>query len=305
MINKITLSIIIVNFNTETFLINCLNSVKSSDFPKNKLEIIVIDNNSKVNPSDYLKKQFPKVKFIINDKNEGFAKANNKAIKYAKGSYVLFLNPDTILPPKVLSVLIQFMEKNKLVGVSTARVELENGTIDDSCHRGFPTPWNSFCHFSGLNKIMPLSKIFNGYHLGYKNMEIPHEIDSCSGAFMLVRKKAGEQVGWFDEDYFWYGEDIDFCFKVKNNNWKIYFIPAEIVLHFKGVASGIKKHSSAIASASSETRLLATHARFEVMRIFYEKHYKNKYPKFLKNLIFTGIKIKEILTVCLQKVNHN
>lgn len=305
MTQKIILSIIIVNFNTEAFLVNCLKSVKNGDFPKNGLEVIVIDNYSLVNPENLLKKQFPLVKFIRNKNNEGFAKANNKAISLAKGQYILLLNPDTVLSESVLNVLVNFMEKNKSAGVVTPRVELEDGTIDDSCHRGFPTPWNAFCHFSGLGSIFTLSTVLNGYHLGYRDMEISHEIDSCSGAFMLIRRSAGEETGWLDEDYFWYGEDIDFCFKVKNKNWKIYFVPQEKIVHLKGAASGIKRHTKAISSASDDTRTLATRARFEVMRIFYRKHYNNKYPAFIRNLIFSGIKIKEILTVSMQKFNQN
>lgn len=292
------LSIIIVNFNTREFLENCIKSIDR--FSGNlDFEIIVIDNASAEELR--IKNWKLKIKLIKNKKNIGFAAANNQGIKQAKGDYILLLNPDTLVQDKVLSLMINFMEQNPRVGISTCRVNLVNGELDDACHRGFPAPWNAFCQFSGLSAIFSSSKSLNGYHLGFRDLDKTHEIDACAGAFMLVRRSTGREVKWLDEDYFWYGEDIDFCFRVKEAGWKIMFIPDVSITHYKGISGGIKEHSQHLTTADRETKLMATKARFEVMRIFYHKHYKDKYPFWLSELVFMTIRFKKYLNLSKYK----
>lgn len=298
------LSIIIVNYNTYKFLDKCLSSIrKYGGLDPKDYEIFVVDNFSSDGSVNKIVKDHREVNLIQNKSNTGFAKANNLAIKKSKGKYVLILNPDTVITYNSLKILLDFISREKKPGIVSPKLELPDGTIDDACHRGFPSPWNAFCHFSGLSKLFPSSLRFNGYHLGYKNLRSIHEIDSCSGAFMLVDRAAGAKLGWFDEDYFWYGEDLDFCYRMKEINRKIIFNPDVTVIHYKGVSSGIKKHSQSISEADNATRLTATKARFDVMRIFYRKHYISKYPFFVRHLILAGIKIKEIIALNKYKLN--
>lgn len=291
---KIDLSIVIVGFNTKTFLKDCLQSIEVSKKNGFEWEIIVVDNSSSDDSLEMLKNEFSKVVVIANRENLGFSSANNIGMKKAKGRLVLFLNPDTILPSDVLATMIKFMDSNPDVGVSSPRLELTNGDLDEASHRGFPTPWNSITHFSGIRRAFPKSRLFAGYTKGWllddKN---PHEVDSVVGAFFLVRRKAGEQVGWWDEDYFWYGDELDFCYRLKEKGWKVMYVPEVTVLHYKGVAGGIKSHSRSISTASKETRLKAARSSTEAMRIFYKKHYLKKYPTLVGWLVLTGIGIIE------------
>lgn len=296
------LSIIIVSFNTYKFLKDCIQSILKKEGSLD-FEIIVVDNASTDGTVEKLKTknlEF-RVKIIENKKNIGFAAANNQGIKQAKGDYILLLNPDTIIRHNVLSDMINFMEKNPKVGAATCRVNLTNGELDDACHRGFPTPWNAFCHFVGMGRFFPKSKLFNGYHMGFCNLDKIHEIDACAGAFMMIRRRVGEQVKWLDEEYFWYGEDLDFCFRIKLAGWKIMFVSTCQITHYKGVSGGIKEHSQHLTTADKETKLLATKARFDVMRIFYKKYYKSRYPAWLTALVFTVIKLKEYLNLLRYK----
>jgi len=286
-------SIVIVNFNTYSYLIQTLTSIYNSELRPDSFEIIVVDNASSDHSLLPIKKNYPGVNLIINKDNIGFARANNQAVKNAHGEFILFLNPDTIILKETISTVLDFMQRHKEIGVATCKVILPTGKIDDACHRGFPTPWNALCYFTGLSSMFSKSNFFNGYHLGYKDMDKIHEIDSCAGAFMLVRKIAGDQIGWFDEDYFWYGEDLDFCYRIKKAGWKICYIPKVQIVHYKGVASGIKKHSQKISSANRKIKLLATKARFDVMEIFYKKHYQKTYPNWLTATVLFGIKIKK------------
>jgi len=291
MSEKVDLSIIIVSYNTKDFLKKCLESLNSDD------EIIVVDNNSSDGSVEMVKRiktsKTQNIKIIGNKKNLGFAKANNIGLRKSSGRYILFLNPDTIVQKDTLKTMIKFMDENPKVGAATCRVELTNGQLDQACHRGFPTVWNAFCYFSGLEKLFPKSKIFAGFSLSYLPLDKIHEIDSGVGAFLIVRREAGEPLGWFDEDYFWYGEDLDFCYRLKQKGWKIMFVPTTKIIHWKGAASGIKKHSQKISPAKKQTKIKATKASVKVMRIFFDKHYQKKYPRFVYWLVMLGVSLLE------------
>jgi GT2 family glycosyltransferase len=287
-------SIIIVSYNTRGVLLDCLKSIYQNA-GEVSFEVIVVDNASKDGTEDEITKlKYPNFTYIQNKQNLGFSKANNAGIKKSKGRYVLFLNPDTKLYKDTFPEMVNFMDKTKDCAAATCKVLLPNGKIDDASHRGFPTPWNSFTHFSGLAKIFPKSKIFNGYNLGNLDLAKIHEIDVLAGAFMMVGRQAGEKVGWWDEDYFFYGEDIDFCYMLKQNGWKIYYVPTCSILHLKGVSGGLKKVSKEITTADKETKKRASKARFAAMRIFYKKHYEDKYPWILTRLVYLGIFLKQL-----------
>jgi GT2 family glycosyltransferase len=191
--------------------------------------------------------------------------------------------------------MYEFMERHKDVGAASCKLVLGSGKLDYSCHRGFPTPENAFFYFfTPFAKIFPRTKLFTGYTQGWKLSDPkPHEVDAISGAFFLVRKKAADEVGWWDEDYFWYGEDLEFCYNLKEKGWRVMFLPNITTLHHKGVTSGIKGHSRSISSASRETKLRSVVASTDVMRIFYKKHYEEKYPKLVSFIVFTGIALLE------------
>lgn len=298
---EVDVSIVIVNYNARDFLQECVRSIFSVVSKAISYEIIIVDNASTDESAHMVRKEFgDKVILIASKENLGFSKGNNLGIKKTTGRYVLFLNPDTVMREHTLETMVQFMDTNEQAGAATCFVRLEDGTLDDGAHRGFPTPWNAFCYFSGIAKLFPKSQLFNGYNLGFRNLERLHEIDALVGAFMFVRREAGEQVGWWDEDFFFYGEDLDFCYKLRERGWKIYFIPTVDILHYKGVSGGIKKHSEDISTADRETKKRATSERFRAMKLFYKKHYMVKYPPVVTWLVFLAIDMK--LRMSLKKV---
>jgi len=294
---RVDVSIVIVSFNTRDLTIECIGSVVRT-IKKSSYEVIVVDNNSEddsVKEISNFKFQISNFKLIKNKENVGFSRANNIGVKEASGRFVLFLNSDTVVYGNTIDGMVEFMDRNKDAGAATCFVRLPNGKLDDAAHRGFPTPWRALSHFSGSSKIFKKSKLFAGYSLGHLDLNKTHEIDALAGAFMLVRREAGEQVGWWDEDFFWYGDDLDFCYRLKGKQWKIYFVPEFEILHYKGASGGIKKHSKHISTANSEIRKKAHEARFSAMKIFYEKHYKNKYPNIVRNLVLSGISLKKTI----------
>lgn len=296
--NKVDVSIIIVSYNTKELLVDCIKSVVKTT-QAFSFEVIVVDNNSSDGSAEEVEQEFKKddrILVIKNPDNSGFSAANNIGVKKSHGRYVLFLNPDTVVHEKTIDGMIMFMDETPDCGASTCFLRMPNGELDDAAHRGFPTPWRSFAYFSGLAKTFPKSKLFAGYNLTYLDLKQTHEIEALAGAFMLVRREAGEEVKWWDEDYFFYGEDLDFCFNLKKKGWKIYFVPTYEILHYKGAAGGMKKTSQNVTKASPETKKRAVDARFNAMKIFYNKNYRKKYPAFVTWLVMSGINTKAFLT---------
>lgn len=276
------LSIIILSYNVKQLLLNCLKSIKNKNW-----QIIVVDNASADGSVEAVKEKYGnpstslRVDLIENRSNLGFAAGNNEGVKIAKAPVILFLNPDTIIVNGAIQKSYEYLTSNPDIGALTCRVELPDGKLDYSCHRGFPTPWNSFCYFTGLAKAFPKSSIFAGYTATHLDTNKSHEIDCATGAFLMVRKIAGDQINWWDKDYFWNGEDIEFCYQLKMKNWKIFYYSEEKIIHFKG------------SSAKQEKNKTVSHG-ISAMEIFYKKHYYKKYPLLFRDLVLLGINMLEI-----------
>lgn len=299
MTNSPDLSIVILNFNVTELLLNCLDSIYKNKPSKANWQVIVVDNNSDNDPLPLVKKNFPQVETLQTGKNLGFAGGNNFAVAYLKSEWLLFLNPDTIIKDQAIQQCLAFLQENTEYGAISCKVELPNGSLDYSCHRGFPTPWNSLSYFSGLSSLFPKSKFFSGYTASYLNINTNHDIDCISGVFMMIRQDVAKKVGFWDEAYFWNGEDIDFCYRLKKDNWKIYYLASEKIIHYKGSSSGL--WSTAKTQVSIETKIHSAKNATSAMRIFYLKHFYNSYPPILRDLVLLGIKILEYYR--LTKVN--
>ncbi len=277
------LSISIVNFNGGEFLINCIDSLMKvkdeADF-----DIWIVDNASVDDSLSILKKKYPKLNYIENKDNKGFGAAHNQALRKIKNENILILNPDSQMIDGTLSYMLKFMDENPDVGAASCRVEKADGSLDIASHRGFPTPWASFKYFFLKDDSL--------YHLTNRNMSKTHEVDSIVGAFFLTRKSVLEKVGYFDEDYWLYAEDIDLCYRIKEAGLKVMYVPEVKIIHLKGVSSGIKKHSGEISTASSESRKKALNSFYSTMKIFYKKHMEKKYPFFVNWLVYLGVDIK-------------
>lgn len=311
MAEKPDLSIIILNYNTQDLLRQCLTSLienckacfeqvflRKVKIENCEYEVIVVDNASSDGSPEMVKKEFPQAKLIANPENWGFAKGNNVALRQAQGKYILLLNSDTVVEKETLPRMIKFMEENPKVGVATCRVELADGSLDLACHRGFPTPWASLTYFLGLEKLFPKSRIFGRYHLGFLPLDKIHEIDSPVGAFYLLKKEVINQVGLLDEDYFMYGEDLDWSFRIKKAGWKLVYYPHVKIIHLKR-KSGLQKEGKIADEVRELRRKTMTHF-YEAMRLFYQKNYRDKYPFWVGRLVNLGINLK--LKLSLRKI---
>lgn len=278
------LSVIIVNYNVKHFLEQCLHAVQKAS--KNiDVEVFVVDNNSVDGSVALLRKKFPGIHLIANNKNLGFSKANNQAIKKARGKYVLLLNPDTVVEEDTFEKVLSFMNEHPEAGGLGVKMIDGKGLFLPESKRGLPTPWVAFYKIFGLAALFPQSKLFGKYHLSYLNENQIHEVDVLAGAFMLIRKETLDKVGLLDETFFMYGEDIDLSYRIQKGGYKNYYFPETTIIHYKGEST--KKGS-----------LNYVKVFYNAMAIFARKHFNSRKAGIFAIFIHWAIYFRALLSVC-------
>ncbi len=277
------LSVVIVNYNVEYFLEQCLLSVKRA-MKGIEGEVFVVDNNSLDNSVTMVRRKFPEVHLIENKANVGFSRANNQAIKKAKGEYILLLNPDTVVEDDTFKKVIDFMDTHPEAGGLGVKMVDGSGNFLPESKRGLPTPATAFYKMFGLSSLFPRSKVFSKYHLGYLDNDKIHEVDVLAGAFMLLRKSVLDITGLLDESFFMYGEDIDLSYRITQAGYKNYYFPETRIIHYKGEST--KK--------SSVNYVLVF---YNAMVIFAKKHFTGKNARMLTLLINLAIYFRAFLAI--------
>ena len=273
--NSIRISVIIVNYNVEYFLEQCLNSV--FDALKNiEGEVFVVDNNSIDGSVEMVRKQFPQANLIANKNNVGFSKANNQAIRIAKGDYVLLLNPDTVVEEDTFQKCVAFMDEHPEGGGLGVRMIDGKGHFLPESKRGLPTPSVAFYKIFGFSRIFPKSKTFGKYHLGFLDEHETNEVEILSGAFMFMRKTTLDKVGLLDEAFFMYGEDIDLSYRIIKGGYKNYYFPETQIIHYKG-------------ESTKKSSINYVFVFYRAMVIFAEKHFSQKNAKLFSFFINLAI----------------
>jgi O-antigen biosynthesis protein len=256
---RLRLSVIIVNYNVKHFLGQCLYSVQKS-VKGLDAEIIVVDNHSTDGSIEYLQPSFPCVKFVVNGANTGFSKACNKGLSHAKGEFILFLNPDTIIAEDSFERCIAFFDAHPDCGALGVKMIDGSGKFLKESKRSFPSPLTSLYKLFGLARLFPKSKLFARYHLGHLDKNKDHEVDVLAGAFMMIRRKVLDEVGSFDEIFFMYGEDVDLSYRIQKAGYKNYYFCGTTIIHFKG--------ESTRRGSMNYVKMF-----YNAMSIFVQKHY--------------------------------
>lgn len=229
----IDLSVIIVSYNVKYFLRQCLQSVARACEGLN-VEVWVVDNASIDGSVEMVKEEFPWVKVIANSTNLGFARANNQAIRLAKGRHILLLNPDTIVQEDTFRKVVTFLDEHPEAGAVGVKIIDGQGRFSVDSRRDLPSAWNIFCKLSGLYKLFPKSRLFGGYHLTYLPEDQITPVPVLLGAFMCIPRRVIEKVGLLDERFFMYAEDIDLCYRILQAGYINYYLPTTQIVHFKG-----------------------------------------------------------------------
>lgn len=274
------ISVIIVNYNVRDFLSNALASLQKA-LQEFHSEVIVVDNASDDGSVEMLKKNFPQVRLIVNTENVGFAKANNQALATSQGTYLLLINPDTLVQENTIREMVAFFESHPDVGMAGCKILNPDGTLQLACRRSFPTPWIAFTKTFGLSALFPTVKLFARYNLTYLNPDEMYEVDALSGSFMMLRREVYKTIGGLDESYFMYGEDLDWCYRVKQAGWKVYYVPVTSIIHYKG--------ESTKRSDIDELKVF-----YHAMRLFVRKHHSGS--RLFEWFIYSGIYLRKFFS---------
>ncbi len=277
-----TLTVILVSYNVRLFLDQALMSLQKALVGYDH-QIIVVDNASTDGSVDFVAKKFPRVTLLQNKTNVGFARANNQALSISRGEYICLINPDTIVQENTFTVLLHVLQKHPRAGMVTCKVLNPDGTLQLACRRSFPTPWVAFTKIVGLANLFPKSKWFGRYNLTFLDADKIAKVEAISGSFMFLRRQVVQDVGMLDESFFMYGEDLDWCYRIHQAGYGIYYVPQTQIIHFKGESS--KK------SPFEQRRLF-----YEAMRLFVKKHFHGRQAYLPSWILISAIWMRAILS---------
>ena len=282
---------VIVNYNVEFFLEQCLNSVQKALENING-QVFIVDNNSIDGSVEMVQRKFPAYSLLANKENVGFSKANNQAILQADAEYILLLNPDTVVEEETFSKVIGFMDSHPEAGGLGVRMVDGKGKFLPESKRGLPTPAVAFYKIFGLSKLFPKSERFGQYHLGHLSEFETNKIDILSGAFMLMRSEALEKVGLLDEALFMYGEDIDLSYRILKGGYANYYFPETRIIHYKG-------------ESTKKSSVNYVFVFYRAMIIFAEKHFSQKNAKLFSFLINAAIYFRATLAISMRFIRQS
>lgn len=270
---KPLVSAIIASANARDRLLDCLRAFYAcSDVPS---EAVVVDNASVDGTLEAVAHEFPEAKLVRQQVDVGFGRAHNAGLQVAEGRFVLVMNPDITVMPGCVGRLADFLLVRPDAAAVGPRLQRPDGLLDETSRRGFPSPGATLAHLTGLGKVFPRSERFNRYSMGHLPATETHEIDAGTAACMMVRRAAIDRVGFFDPDYYMYGEDLDLCFRLKSGGWKVFYLPTARAAHLVGAA----------------TKQEAARSRWEyhqAMWTFHHKHYAADLPAFANGLVWAA-----------------
>jgi GT2 family glycosyltransferase len=280
---KHKLAVIIVNYNVEHFLEQCLNSVKTALKNVNG-EVFIVDNNSIDSSVEMIRSKFNDYKVLENKSNLGFSKANNQAIAESASEYILLLNPDTVVEEDTFKKVIDFMDGHPDAGGLGVRMVDGKGRFLPESKRGLPTPAVAFHKIFGLSTLFPSSQRFSKYYTGHLSQYKTHEIEILSGAFMMLRRSVLEKVGMLDESFFMYGEDIDLSYRIVKEGFKNYYFPETTIIHYKG-------------ESTKKTSVNYVFVFYNAMIIFARKHFSQQNAQLFSFFIHLAIYFRASLAI--------
>lgn len=259
----IDLSVVIVNWNTKGPLRQCLESIYE-ETTVTTFEIFVVDNASGDGSSQMIRYSFPQAKLVENEENVGFARACNRGLCRAQGRYLVLLNPDTWLPDDALGQMVAFLDEHPNIGVLGPRIVDVDGIIDPRCARRYPSLSSELFEKLRLDRRFPHSRLFGDYMMTYWDHKDSREVDALSGACMMIRREVIEDAGLLDEDFFMYGEDVEWCYRIKKTGWQVFFYTQPTVMHL----------------GARSSQLVAEQMGIEALRSMYLFFLKTRGPRY-------------------------
>lgn len=288
---SLLISIIIVTYNSLKVLPNCVNALEKSFFAE-EFEIIFVDNGSKDGTIEWLQEYeqgmttsrsaFGSSRILLLKENRGYAYANNRGLEVSCGDAFLLLNPDAFVSVETIHQCYQKLSSDISIGAVGCRLQLGNGRLDRACRRSLPTLWNTFCRLSGLSLVFSGSAVFAKYNLTYLDECQSYDVEALSGAFMMVQRRAYESIGGLDEDYFMYGEDLDWCYRIRKSGMRIWYEGTTTATHLKGQNGG-------------KQSIKTLRSFYDTMYLYYLKHHAKSYSMLFNQLVRMGLRFLYLL----------
>ena len=278
-----TLGVVVINYRRHDLLRTCLQALTASSRPPER--IVVVDNATDPAALDTALAGMPEVLALRNDGNPGYAASCNQGRRAAGTDLVLFLNADVTVAPDCLEQAVGALVADPDVGIVTARLERPDGSLDHACHRGLPTPEAALWYSLRMHRLRPESRRFAAYTMSWLDPATEHDIEACSGAFLLLRAETLDAIGGWDEGYWFYAEDLDVCLRVLRAGLRVRYVPAAVAVHVKGASSNLRADDRRLAAAEQATRdrvrlaIVASHLRF------YRLHLAATTPRPLRWLV--------------------
>lgn len=271
------LTIVVVNYNSQDYLEKCLESIQQ-ETKETEYQIVMVDNASQDLDLPRLKGKYPSLHLLLNKTNLGFATACNQGIRAYPADFYLLLNPDCRILDRAIDASLKFLEVHAEVGIVGCRVNNPDGSLQPACRRSIPRPSIALYRFLKLSLLFPRSKRFARYNLSYLDDRQTHSVEAVSGSFLMFRHRVLGNIGYLDESFFLYGEDLDFCYRALLKGWKVFYYPTAQIVHYK------------YQSSRQNARTSANHY-YNAMDIFYRKYYSGQASLLQNALVISGIRL--------------
>jgi GT2 family glycosyltransferase len=288
---KPVMSFCIVSYHSRELLKTCLDTLMANH-PLESYEIIVVDNHSTDGSVEMIQRSHPGVILEVLQADESYTRAMNRAMKKARGQFLVQLNPDTVIKPGVWDALIDFMNRHAEVGICTPKVLNRDGTLQKQCRRSAAGPWDTFCYVIGLSRLFPKNHRLAGYLMTYMDEDVIHPCDAVSGSCMLIRRDVVNKIGYLDESYYAYQEDSDYCYRARQMGFQIYYVPVGQIIHYGGQGGSL------------------IHARRSIYEwhrsywIYYRKHFAPGKVFLINWLVYLGIGIRLALKMGVSMIRR-
>jgi GT2 family glycosyltransferase len=287
---SVELSVVVVSYNVKPYLEQALLSIHKA-LQGLRSEVFVVDNASGDGSPAMVRTKFPGVRLIANDVNAGFARGNNQALRMVRGRIVCLINPDTLVREDTFRVCIDYIRSRPDAGLVGCKILNPDGSLQLACRRSYPTPWVGFTKVSGLSALFPKSRLFGRYNLTFLDPDAVSDVEAVSGSFMVVRREVLDEVGLLDEAFFLYGEDLDWCYRIHRKGWKIVYLPATQIVHYKGRSA---------REASFDTLRVF----YDAMHLFVKKHFRRGWSFIPMWLLRAGIWIRSGVSLALRLIDR-
>jgi GT2 family glycosyltransferase len=276
------ISFCIVSYNSQDYLKDCLSSLVTYS-PRVSYEIIIVDNNSTDGSIEMIRSAHPEINLEVVETHEGYTRAMNRAMRQARGMFLIQLNPDTLVKPGAWDTLIDFLSNRSEVGICTPKVLNRDESLQKQCRRSAAGPWDTFCYISGLSRLFPNNRHLAGYLMTYMDEDIIHPCEAVSGSCMMIRREVVNQIGYLDEAFFAYQEDSDYCFRARLAGFQVYYMPLAQIVHYGGQGGSL---------VNARRSIYEWHRSYW---IYYQKHFKARELFFINWLVYLAIAMRLVL----------